>query len=176
MQIETNILKTDLLYNSDKSKRYTMHIEWDKKKKNACIIMLSAGYSNGLYFDKTTNCVLKNLVDLDYGTVDILNLFSNVNGKKEDSKDKENLNIISDVAKAADIVIFAVGTGHKTNKKISERQKEVLTILKKYDKKLYCIADHAGQKFYHPLCPKVYEWNLVKFDVEELTRKGYEND
>jgi len=86
------------------------------------------------------------------------------------------LKAINTSAKNADIVIFAVGTGHSKNKIVQKRQNEVLAILKRYDKKLYCIADSEGQKFYHPLCPKVRKWNLEKFDIVELTKKGYEND
>ena len=176
MLVEENTIKSTLSYNDDKSKRYSLNIEWDNTKKHLCIIMLSAGQSNGIHNDKTTNLVIKNVCTLEYGSVEIVNLFSYVDGTKEDKKDKDNLSVIDISAKRADIVIFAVGTGYKTNKKIAKRQSEVLAILKRYDKKLYCISDNDGNKFYHPLCPKVNEWNLTKFDVEELTRKGYEDD
>ncbi len=176
MLVEKNILKSDLSYNDDKSRRYLLKIEWDKMKKNACVIMFSAGIANGIYFDRTTDCVIRNLVELDYGSVDILNLFSSIDSSIEDVADDENLKLIDTSAKNADIVIFAVGTGHSTDKRVQKRQKDVLAILKRYDKKLYCIADADDRKFYHPLCPKVRKWNLVKFDVVELTKKGYEND
>ena len=176
MLVEKNILKSDLSYSDDKSRRYLLKIEWDKMKKKACVIMFSAGIANGICFDRTTDYVIRNLVELDYGSVDILNLFSSVNTNIENISDDENLKVIDTSAKNADIVIFAVGTGHSTNKTVQKRQKEVLDILKRYDKKLYCIADSEGHKFYHPLCPKVRKWNLVKFDIVELTKKGYEND
>ena len=176
MLVEKNILKTDLSYNDDKSRRYLLNIEWDKMKKKVCIIMLSAGRANGLFFDRTTNNVLENLVESDYGSVDVLNLFSCLDEKFEDVADVENLQMIEQSAKSADIVIFAVGTGRKADNRVQARQKEVLATLKKYDKKLFCIADSEGRKFYHPLCPKVRKWNLVKFDIEELTKKGYDYD
>lgn len=174
MLVEKNILKSDLLYSDDKSRRYLLHLEWDKTKKKACVIMLSAGKSNGIYFDRSTNNVVTNLVESDYGSVDILNLFSSLDDKIEQSSDKDNLKAIDTSAKESDIVIFAAGTGHSTNKKAMTRQNEVLAILKKHDKNLYCIADDEGKKFYHPLCPKAKKWNLVKFDIAELTKKGYE--
>lgn len=176
MLVEKNILKTDLSYSDDKSKRYLLKIEWNKTKKKACIIMLSAGRANGLFFDRTTNNVIENLVESDYGSVDILNLFSCLDEKVENIADTENLQIIEQSAKNADIVIFAAGTGKKADKRVQTRQKEVLATLKKYDKKLFCIADKNGKKFYHPLCPKVNKWNLVKFDIEELIKKGYDYD
>ena len=176
MLVEKNILKSDLSYNDDKSRRYLLRIEWDKMKEKACVIMFSAGTANGICFDRTTECVIRNLVELDYGSVDILNLFSSIYSGIEDVADDENLKAIDTSAKNADIVIFAAGTGHGTDKRVQKRQRDVLAILKRYDKKLYCIADCNGQKFYHPLCPKVKTWNLEKFDIVELTKKGYEND
>lgn len=176
MLVEKNMLKSDLSYNDDKSKRYLLRIEWDKTKKKACVIMLSAGKANGLFFDRTTNNVIENLVESDYGSVDILNLFSSLDTKIEEESDNDNLKMIDTSAKNSDIVIFAAGTGHKGDKRVQKRQKDVFAILKRYDKKLLCIADSNGQKFYHPLCPKVKKWNLVKFDIEELTRKGYDYD
>lgn len=176
MLVEKSILKSDLSYSDDKSKRYLLHIEWDKTKKKAAIVMLSAGKANGLVFDRTTDNVIENLVELDYGSVDILNLFSSLDTKIENEADSENLKIIDVSAKNADIVIFAAGTGRKADTRVQLRQKEVLAKLKKHDKKLFCIADKNGKKFYHPLCPKVKKWNLVKFDIEELTKKGYDNE
>ena len=176
MLTEKNILKSDLSYSDDKSKRYLLHLEWDKTKKKACLVMLTAGQSNGIFFDRSTSNALSNLVESDYGSVDILNLFASFGRRFDDCSDRENLRAIDKSAKDADIVIFAAGTGHSTNKKAMTRQNEVLAILKRYDKKLYCIADSNGKKFYHPLCPKVRKWNLVRFDVAELTKKGYEEN
>ena len=125
MLVEKNILKSDLSYNDDKTKRYLLRLEWDKTKKKACIIMLSAGKSNGLYFDRTTNNVIENLVESDYGCVDILNLFSSLDTKLEDAEDKDNLKAIDTSAKNADIVIFATGTGHSGDTRVQKREKEV---------------------------------------------------
>lgn len=176
MQVEKNILKSSITSDDEKNSRYLLRLEWEKTKKSLCIVMLSAGVTNGICFDRTTNYVLENASSLDYGAVDIVNLFSSVDTDFDEDCDQDNIKAIDTSAKNADIVIFAVGTGHKSNKKVQKRQKEVLAILKKYDKKLYCIADEKGNKFYHPLCPKVRKWNLQKFDIAELSRKGYEYD
>ena len=168
MKTIKNTVKTELMYDDTEKRRYLLHIEWDKEKPKACVIMLSAGATNGISFDHTTNYVLQNLVDLDYGSVDIVNLFSTVDSKTEAEEDNENLNVISSSAKKADIVVFATGTSYKTNIKVKTRQKAVLESLETYKEKLYCLADEDGQKFYHPLCPKVRKWNLEKFDIEGL--------
>lgn len=168
MITEKKTLKTTLTYSEDMRRCYAVTIEWEKEKPKAAVIMLSAGKTDGVCFDKTTGCVIKNLVALGYGSVDILNLFSSLDGTKEDTGDEENLEIIGILAKLAKTVVFAVGTGHKTNKKVQARQKEVIEILKMYDEKLYCISDETGEKFYHPLCPKVYRWNLVQVNSKRL--------
>ena len=138
--------------------------------------MLCAGVTNGIFFDRTTNYVIQNLVELDCGGVDILNLFSSVDKTIDSNTDSENLKAIETSAKNADIVVFAVGTGHQANKKVQLCQNAVLDVLNPYNEKLHCIADDYGKKFYHRLCPKVQKWNLVKFDVEELTGRECEDD
>ena len=52
--------------------------------------MLKAGKTNGVFFGRTTNFVLENLVELDFGSVDIFNLFSALNGGF-DNADNDNL-------------------------------------------------------------------------------------
>ena len=167
MKTIKNNLKSEAVYDDNETRRYSLHLEWQKDLKKACVIMLKAGKTNGVFFDRTTNFVLENLASLDFGSVDILNLFSALNGGFDDA-DNDNLKAIESACKSADVVIFAVGTGHKMNKKVITRQKEVIAILKNHSDKLLCIADDEGQKFYHPLCPKVQKWNLVNFDVKEI--------
>ena len=65
MLVEKNVLKSDLSYSDDKTRRYLLRLEWDKGKKRACVIMFTAGIANGICFDRTTNYVIENLVELD---------------------------------------------------------------------------------------------------------------
>ena len=168
MKTIKNTVKTELVYNDSEDRRYLLRIEWDKEKKKACVIMLIAGNINGVSYDHTTNYVLENLVSLGYGSVEIVNLFSNIDSKTEDSEDDENTQAIINATKKCDTIVFATGAGYKTNKKVLKRQTEVLAILEKYKNKVYCIADEDGEKFYHPLCPKVRKWNLTTFQTSEL--------
>ena len=167
MNIIKNTIKTEVVYDDECKKRYCLHVEWDKARERACVIMLSAGKTNGISFDHTTNYVLENLIDLNYGCADIVNLFAS-NDKSDSSSDNENLKVISKVVKDSDIVVFATGATYRTNSRVKERQNEVLEMLKEYEDILYCIADEDGQRFYHPLCPKVRKWNLVKFNINEI--------
>jgi len=168
MKIIKNTIKTEMLCDDAEKRRYCLHIEWNKTKERACVIMLSAGNANGIYFDHTTNYVLENLFRLNYGCVDIVNLFATIGDKKDVTSDDENIKTISKILKDANIIVFATGATYRTNKRVRERQNEPIEILKEYESILHCIADEDGQMFYHPLCPKVRKWNLVKFDIKEL--------
>lgn len=171
---EKTILKSSLQYSDDKTKRYVLSVEWDKDKKKACIIMLSSGQANGFVFDRTTTHCIENLIALDYGSVDIVNLFATIgNGKAviDNEMDSENRKAIQKSASNAEIIIFAVGTGKSTDKRVQKCQAEVLESLSPYQKKLFCIADSDDRKFYHPLCPKVRKWKLMPFTIDELVHK-----
>lgn len=174
MITEKVVLKSSLQYSDDKTKRYVLSIEWDKDKKKACIIMLSSGQANGIVFDRTTTHCIENLIKLDYGSVDIVNLFATIgNGKSviDDEIDEENLKAIKKSANSAEIIIFAVGTGKANDKRVQECQSAVLEELSEYNKKMFCIADADDRKFYHPLCPKVKKWKILKFSADELISK-----
>lgn len=164
-------MKTELTYSNDKTKRYCLSIEWDKQKKKAVVIMLCASSANGIALDNSTNLVLSNLATLGYGAVKIVNLFATVcDGKSviEKDMDEDNLKHIIKAVQSSDTIIYAVGTGHITNKSFRKCQQELLKQLSNYEDILMCISDVSGKKFYHPLCPIVRIWNLVPFKVSEL--------
>lgn len=174
MITEKVILKSSLQYSDDKRKRYVLSVEWDKDKKKACVIMLSSGQANGIVFDRTTTHCVENLIELDYGGVDIVNLFATIgNGKAviDDGIDEENLKAVKKSASNADMIVFAVGTGKANNKKVQKCQSAVLEELSEYAEKLFCIADSDDRKFYHPLCPRVKVWKLLPFSPDELITK-----
>lgn len=175
MVTEKNTLKSEMVYSDDKKKRYSLYLEWQKQPKKAMIIMVGAGNTNGVVFDHTTNFVVDNFNRLDYGAVKIVNLFATIgNGKTiiEKDDDAENLDYIKKAIDDAEIVVYAVGTGHINNKSFIKRQSQVLEILKDYEDKVYCLADWSGKKFYHPLCPKVRNWNLQRFEIKELLQEN----
>lgn len=160
-------------YNKDMKKKYLHRITWDEEKEKATVIMLSAGTSQGIYFDRTTCNVLRNLINLGFGSVDIVNLFPEIsNGKVKLStaEDKENIRKIEESAERADKIIYAVGTGHQSNTSFQKKAREVISVISQYAKKCYCISDSNGQLFYHPLCPKVWDWELVPLPFKKLVK------
>lgn len=166
---------TKIMFEYDESgkKKYLHRIIWDEGKERATVIMLSAGSSEGIYFDRTTCNVLRNLMQLGFGSADIVNLFPEIcNGKVKLSiaDDKENIRKIEESAESADKIIYAVGTGHQNNVAFQKRARDVIAVISQYAKKCYCISDSNGQLFYHPLCPKVWEWKLVPLPFKKLVK------
>ena len=173
MKTEQSSTQITFEYDTDMKKKYLHRIIWDEKKEKATVIMLSAGSSEGIYFDRTTCNVLRNLMNLGFGSADIVNLFPEIgNGKLvvSHSEDTENIQQIEKSAERADKIIYAIGTGHKTNKAVRKRAKKVIAVISQYAKKCYCISDSNGQLFYHPLCPKVWEWKLVPLPFKKLVK------
>lgn len=175
MQTETTTMQTTVIYNDDKTHRYLLRKEWNSDKPSAEIIMLYPSFADTVTVDHTTMFVLQNLERLDYGSVNIVNLFSSMSGKHSTLDiDEDNMNYIMEYAEKSDIIIFATGTGGDGNKTVLRMQKQVLDMLKPFQKKLNCITDARGRKFYHPLCPAVRKWILSPFSYDEL--KAYQEE
>lgn len=140
------ILSDDGLY------RYSLMRTWDKNKKKAAVIMLNPSKANVLKSDKTVMNVTNFLIDHDYGSLTIVNLFSYIatDSKKltERNLDNEapNDDYIRDVCSKADVIIVA----WTKDRKHVTRKREVEIILKEHEYKLKCFIDGAGNKPRHP--------------------------
>ena len=133
MQTETTTMQTTVIYNDDKTHRYLLRKEWDSDKPSAEIIMLYPSSADTVTVDHTTMFVLQNLERLDYGSVNIVNLFSSMSDKHSTLDiDEDNMNYIMECAEKSDIIIFATGTGGDGNKTVLRMQKQVLDMLKPF--------------------------------------------
>ena len=176
--IETT-LQTTALYSDDETKRYLLRKEWDSSKPKLCVIMLAPSTASGIGLDSTTLLVLNNASRLDYGRVDILNLFSTLNDfdlEEAEHDDPENNKAILASAKECDAVVYAAGVGKAKNELFQERQKQVLHALRPFESKLYCIGNQDGTiRLRHPLSPAVRTWTLSKLKVTEVIPDIVEN-
>ena len=169
--VETT-LKTTAIYSDDGRKRYILRKEWDRSKPKLCIIMLVPSTASGVGLDSTTLLVLNNSTRLGFGGVDILNLFSVLNDydlQKIEHEDCENMKAIVSSAKECDTIVYAAGVGKAKNELFQERQKQVMTALKPYEEKLYCLSNKDGTvRMTHPLFPAVRTWELSKMEISEI--------
>ena len=173
---ENNTMVTRAIFSEDRSHRYLLSKEWDASLANVVVIMLQAGKSNALIQDVTTcniiNCVSQ--LDEDYGSVNIVNLFSRVDLELDtdididDFTDEENDKQIEQVAEQAEIIILAYGKAQETSLCVKQRVREVISLLEKYKDKMYLIGDDKGRKGFSAMYPKVRnKWTLYKAYEEQ---------
>lgn len=170
MIIEKSILKTEVRFNENKEYRYLLRKEWDSKKKKAMVIMVNPSTANELSIDFTTLYTLNNLQNLDYGGVDIVNLYPKITSKLkmlDISKDEIKLNndLIVELAEKVDTIILAWGKKGENNKKVSNQQNSLIKLLSKYNEKIFVLGDGKGGSWYHPLAPQVrFNWDLIQLN------------
>jgi hypothetical protein len=74
---------TETILSDDNERRFLIHKTWDSKLPSLAIIMLNPTPSESVTIDHTTLYILNNCVELGFGSVSILNLFSTINNACE---------------------------------------------------------------------------------------------
>lgn len=165
-------LRTEIVMSDDETKRYSLYKEWQKDKPSLAIVMLCPSSSGEVAVDTSTALTIGNCFRLGYGSVTIVNLFSNINDfalREAEEEDPENLQAIIAAAEKADCLVMGAGTGKAKNKLFQRRLEQVLTALRPYEKKLHCLCDETGgSRGLHPLSPRVREWQLSPMKINEL--------
>ena len=171
MLIEKATMKTETIFSEDKRHRYLLKKEWDSKRPKATIIMTNPSTADILMMDYTTLYIVNNLVRLNFGSVDIVNLVSKATIKLEVKQDLDvtmdpaNLDYIVKSAEKADNIIIAWGKLGENNKKVRDLQDDLLNHLKSFKEKLFEIADKRGRSGFHPLAPQIrFAWVLKKYE------------
>ena len=166
------IMKTETIFSDDRQHRYLLRKEWDSKKPRATIVMTNPSTADILLMDYTTLYIMNNLVKLEFGAVDIVNMVSkttiklNIKNTVDSLIDEENFNHILKSAEKSDSVIIAWGKLGENNKKVREIQDALLLRLKPYEDRLYVIASEVGGLGFHPLAPQIrFNWVLKKYEA-----------
>lgn len=164
--IEKSTVKTEAIYNEDKSHRYVLRKIWDNSKPNAAIIMISpSNRADAICTDMTTMYTINNAYRQGFGSIDIVNLYSKLDAEPFESCPENDAKIL-EISKKADKVILAWGKG-QTKRAVLKRIDEMIAILQPYKEKLFEIADNTGSHGLHPLGAAVRpKWNLVPFAAE----------
>lgn len=135
------------------------------------VIMINPSKADHLSLDQTTMYVINNLAKLDFGVVDIVNLYATIGSKlyiNDDShteqSQKENDQQILKSAETADTIILAWGKVGNSLKTAKKRQIEVLDALQHHRDKLRIISVPGNTDGSHPLAPAVrMQWNLKPY-------------
>jgi hypothetical protein len=156
---EKAMMKTEAIFSDDRKHRYLLRKEWEPKKPKATTIMTNPSTADMLMMDYTTLYIMNNIVKLDFGTVDIVNLTSKMttklNVKNDLEVDEENFNVICKSAEKSEKVILAWGKLGENNKKVRDVQDVLLERLKPFKDKLCVIACKSGESGFHPLAPQI---------------------
>ena len=170
MIIEKSVMKTEAKFSDDKEYRYILSKEWNNKKPRAMVVMTNPSSAGEVALDLTTLYTINNLVALDYGAVDIVNIYPKVSSKlRSDDVDLREIGIsdqlIVEMAEKVDSIIIAWGRIGEKSKAIEKRQNQVLEKLQVFKDKIYIIGDGNGGELYHPLAPHIrFYWELIKYD------------
>lgn len=167
--IEKTTVKSEAIFNEERTHRYLLSKVWDKNKPIACVIMLNPAMADNIIMDTTTALVVNNIARLEeFGGVEIVNLYSKLSTKlrfketDEELNDKENDSYILKSVEASTKTIIAWGKASSSNPRIEERAMQVLNLLEKHKDKLYVISDGIRIGL-HPLTPSVRsQWILEK--------------
>lgn len=169
--LEKSTVRTEALYNDEKTHRYSLKKIWDNSKPSAAIIMIAPSEkANEICSDMTTMYTLNNVYQQGFGSVDILNLYSKLDSEEPTSA-PDNDDWIVQICKKADKVILAWGKGQNTVS-AAIRILAVIKLLQPYKDKLFEISDANGKKGFHPLGASVrLQWQLVPFDYSPYEQK-----
>jgi len=151
-------MKTVAICSKDNKHRYCIRMIWDEEKPKCAIIMSQPSSAGELLLDQTTMLCRNNAVKNKFGSLSILNLFSQLNSENF-AKDKLNLSVILEECKKADIVLVAFGRSESHK----EEKQQLLELLKVYEDKLYSIVE---KPYSHPLSPACREWAISKLKCQ----------
>ncbi|WP_291581404.1 DUF1643 domain-containing protein [Clostridium sp. UBA6640] len=148
--------------------RYLLKRTWDKEKNIATVIMLNPSKADILKSDKTITSLMNYLIDNNYGSMIVVNMFSYMSTDPKELKNKKdefealNNKYIIEASEKADDIIIAWTRENFINKK-----REVEFIIKSYKNKLKCFRDNKGRVGRHPR-DLGQGWELVDYNFKYI--------
>lgn len=165
------------MLSDDEDYRYKLIRVWDNNKPNAAVVMLNPSKADMLTMDRTVMNLTNYLVENDYGSMTIVNLFSyrttNPKYLKQRDEIQEALNdeYIRQAFTDSDVIIVA---WIRDKDKYVKRKKEVEKLLLEHKYKIKCFKDTKERKIRHPR-DLTSDWQLVDYEfiyVNELITKA----
>lgn len=157
-------IKSKAILSDCKNYRYLLKKEWHKDKKGAVVLMLNPSKADSLKLDKTVMNVMNYLIEKDYGSMTIVNLYAYMTTypkelkNRDKSMEKANDEFIKNAASQGDTVIVAWTKNDHIN-----RKRDVEKLLMPYRTKLKCFQDESGKKPRHPR-DLSFKWTLVDYE------------
>lgn len=165
---ENATIKSSVTLSDNKEYRYNLSRIWDESKSKATVIMLNPSTADMLKTDRTVMNLTNFLVDKDFGSLTVVNLFAFRATDPDDLKNKKgDFEILNDrflkkALESADVIIIAWTRG---NYKV--RKREVEQMLYGYEDRTKCFLDNKGSKPRHPR-DLGRGWSLVDYEFGQL--------
>lgn len=156
-------MKSNAIFDKSGKYRYLLSRMWDSSLPKLLYIMLNPSIANATIEDRTSKQCLYFAKKLDFGSFEVVNLYSLISTNPKNLKvstidpiGNETDHYILEAASKADKIIAAWGCNHFFN----NRNGEVAEMLKQRKYKLFCFEK---TKYGHPRHP-----SRLKHDINEL--------
>lgn len=164
-----SIISTKAIYSDDKRYRYSLTKTWDENKRKAIFIGINPSDATEVIMDKTVMNLMNHLIVLQYGEVEVLNLFAYRSKKQEElvlpdiEQNAINIEYIKNSINTADLIIVGWGRTAESKPKYRDTISDVKKILKPCKKKVKCFKDKNGKINCHLSIGYSHLWSLVEY-------------
>lgn len=183
---QTGLLEKTGVFDEELKNRYELHLTYNGVKgKRVLVICMNPASDNIQVFDSTTNYLLNNFGMMGYSDITVWNLFSRICTKLKPSEitdNNRNMEYLKELLQSSyDSIVISWGCTFIGNKKVEAAKKEVLELLKPFEKQVYEIVDKEGRysnlSYTHVLFAGQRfsgAWDLrqVKFPKQETGKKA----
>ena len=167
MNAITSILETEAIFSDNEQHRYLLKKTWDRKLPTCTVITMYPHLDGILSLDLTTVLILNQLsYENEYGSVYLVNLFSNIKTPKNLKHIKEPYDKHTDIylmkaVSESETVILAYGAYAK-RPGVEKRVDQVMEMLKSHKKKVKKLINPVTNEIIHPLNPKARQKWILK--------------
>ena len=181
---QTGLLEKTGVFDEELENRYELHLTYNGVKgKRVLVICMNPASDNIQVFDSTTNYLLNNFGMMGYSDITVWNLFSRICTKLKPSEiadNDRNMEYLKELLQSSyDAIVISWGCTFIGNKKVEAAKKEVLELLKPFEKQVYEIVDKGGKyanlKYIHVLfAGQRFSglWDLRRVTFAKVERKN----
>lgn len=159
-------IKVENVISKDGKHRYSQSRIWDKAKPMVTVITIYPGESDINKQDLTTMLIVNNCVELGFGGVYLVNLFSELGLTSKNKKkfagayDEKSDEVIRQCCELSEKVIFSWGSIIKTSEVANQRAIELINLLDEFKERCFYLTS-VEDKISHPLSPVIRNfWKL----------------
>ncbi|WP_060665499.1 DUF1643 domain-containing protein [Bacillus sp. CHD6a] len=165
VKVIEKIIKSTATFSDDDLYRYQLTRVWDENKPKATVVMLNPSKADMLITDRTVMNVTNFLIEHNYGSSTVVNLFAYrttdpklLNQREEAQELINDQYLVESFSNSYTIIVAWV----RDKDKYVKRKREVETLLFQFKNKIKCFEDGTGKKLRHPRDLGL-DWKLVEY-------------